>query len=1622
SIPVGIAVAQIRPHHVHQPRDHVSVSGASQDHRARHASPTGTIRPKPSPAPHLTRASDAHQSGLTQGHNVASSTWTPQVSQFSPGQPQARCSTGPRYPVSAPEGFKFIVDPTTKQVFLVHSEDLEEQTSAWPVASIPVPSIASPGRVKSNSILPTVTVHSPELRQDPIGKTNSKDGRQDNPAEIASIKSSRELRGHKSETTNNSIVSSLPRATAESSGLLWTNFQSRGCSPILCEEFSSPLSLLSTLSSLSSRKPTTSSIGIQVGEVHGRGRKKLGSLSQHLSSDRGVQTSPLTAATSPRHYHPQASASLPPSSSASSSSKTLKPLPSHCQPLKVKVGEDDSGELGSCLYNPFTDPQILQAAHGLELLSTLAEKRPKCSSSSAASSLDDPKHIYPSPSDSYDTLSPTVDLSAESAMSKSGHPRCEVRRELSPKWTRPKKEPQDGVLPGDFKPPPELELAHDLDVRVKLVEVQRQYKEKQRGLAKLQSKKLDTSGAKLWKRGPGRPPKKKTQIKKSDDDSSSSSSKPKDGHHQQQKKKRPAEELVDRIYRKLPPPEKPNKVSRSIHYVKSKTGPFFRRKSASSSVKKNKDMFGGDPSTWPSFSERKHQEKVKHGKDKYKASYVGDLDYDCKSHYIFKSKEHKSSHVKDTGNIFANLQKSCAGGDIIESGLRPSKSQLLKSEHSQSNQDLSNSLAISAGAMKAESSSTSSSSQLSGLGLLAKFALTTAASTPANSAPSVISSSTLTVLPSASGNLSSSTAFSTHTPSSSSSSTPYVPSTQSLGCFSSSHGLASGPSSNSSTFNNNTASMSTTFGSISSFMVGQSIGLFNNTNNNNNGNPDKSKFIPASCSSSHRGNSAPPATVMAIPTTTMSTTLSTGIAATVVVTSNSDITLATSTATSPAVVISAAGQPQQPAQLQEQQTSESSSLEQEGASGSTTESGSSKRKADDDSDTDTSDTSPNKKRKPGRPRKINPDKSSGGTETIWAKKSCHLQDNNNVNDPKRPESDFNTPLFLDDEWSRRRSERIFLSESGPSSSLGVSTTGFSMSAAPPSAVSPRSNSSEQHVWKLSHFMPKSKKLQEPKSSQGRGESSSGTEIKTEQKEDPPVGVSLGGKQGKPQEAFTKKSSTTTAKEESSFSSSPSPVPQKAKRGRKPKGDKLKAKKLRKETEATSSSPSPPKLVKKEHRSDEVARMKQQKSKNLHNITQRVKKKFSKVNKQAEENQKCRSSKDRKKNKDKKRDKDFDPLDGEGPPTPEPRCCKLQTTDLREGLKVLYLNDGLFYEGTVKALQPPDVYGVLTAGQRGSRPHILCQEEVLKDAVLDVLPGSKRYLPVGTRVCAFWSQQFSCLYPGTVAKSSSSGSDSSKTVSVDFDDEDTGRIPIEHIRLLPADFPIIEYEPDPLQNLPKKRRAQTQSDLLESEKRQKSKNVSKRNTSDSDYEEEDNEESDNSIDGDEKSGTEDSSDSTDSSLELIYWQWHGPPVRKPGQKGKIFAKGKRVYYKAITRASEVINVGDAAIFVSTGRPDFPYIGNIENLWQTASGNMMVKVRWYYHPEETKSNKKLGDLKNALFTSPHMDENDVQTIAHKCEVMTPAQFRKRGQSGDANVYYCAGHYDPVTNALTLNPGVS
>ncbi|CAG2101015.1 unnamed protein product [Medioppia subpectinata] len=159
-----------------------------------------------------------------------------------------------------------------------------------------------------------------------------------------------------------------------------------------------------------------------------------------------------------------------------------------------------------------------------------------------------------------------------------------------------------------------------------------------------------------------------------------------------------------------------------------------------------------------------------------------------------------------------------------------------------------------------------------------------------------------------------------------------------------------------------------------------------------------------------------------------------------------------------------------------------------------------------------------------------------------------------------------------------------------------------------------------------------------------------------------------------------------------------------------------------------------------------------------------------------------------------------------------------------------------------------------------------------------------------------------------------------------------------------------------------------------------------------------------------------------------WHWSGKWIKRTGNKG---SRTRKVYYKEIERGREHIRVDDCAVFLSTGRPHLPYIGRIDSMWQTGSGTMIVKVRWFYHPEETKGQPQpLLDKRGALFESSHFDVNDVQTISHKCQVISWTEYEERRSQNASlptsddppNVYYMAGVYDALGGRVDMDPSVS
>ncbi|KAG0412639.1 hypothetical protein HPB47_010231 [Ixodes persulcatus] len=418
---------------------------------------------------------------------------------------------------------------------------------------------------------------------------------------------------------------------------------------------------------------------------------------------------------------------------------------------------------------------------------------------------------------------------------------------------------------------------------------------------------------------------------------------------------------------------------------------------------------------------------------------------------------------------------------------------------------------------------------------------------------------------------------------------------------------------------------------------------------------------------------------------------------------------------------------------------------------------------------------------------------------------------------------------------------------------------------------------------------------------------------------------------------------------------------------------------------------------------------------------------------------------------------------------QPQQCYLAPDDLHDLTRVVMLEDGLFYTGYINEIQAPDVYGITLDGERGNRPHIFSREEILKEAVREVKPRSLRELPEGRRVCAYWSQQYRCLYPGLVAKAvdpnpslgpkkkrarhADSGQEAKDTDASDADRprklKKRKKSKIKKTKTRQQDSSDPESDSESSETLQaseaKKRRRERKHRRHHKHHRchHRHKHRKRRHQHQEGTDEGKRDPGDDAAsagaaaaaaaltscsselsssgsptyspphDGEKRSGltvrirtsstelqpegqesSDDASQDSSSSDEVAesaepkrpakrkerlpsvekskiaaflpvrqLWRWSGKSFRRPGTKGKA----KKEFYKAICRGKESIRspvnlasspqVGDCAVFLSTGRPNLPYIGRIDTMWQSWGGNMVVRVKWFYHPEETRGLARL-----------------------------------------------------------------
>ena len=66
-----------------------------------------------------------------------------------------------------------------------------------------------------------------------------------------------------------------------------------------------------------------------------------------------------------------------------------------------------------------------------------------------------------------------------------------------------------------------------------------------------------------------------------------------------------------------------------------------------------------------------------------------------------------------------------------------------------------------------------------------------------------------------------------------------------------------------------------------------------------------------------------------------------------------------------------------------------------------------------------------------------------------------------------------------------------------------------------------------------------------------------------------------------------------------------------------------------------------------------------------------------------------------------------------------RSARLAAPDLKDGLRLLMLQEGKFWPARLNSTKLPDVYGVAMDRQRGNRPIILPRDDILKEAVCEI---------------------------------------------------------------------------------------------------------------------------------------------------------------------------------------------------------------------------------------------------------------------------------------------------------------
>ncbi|KAJ6804106.1 chromatin remodeling protein EBS-like [Iris pallida] len=118
---------------------------------------------------------------------------------------------------------------------------------------------------------------------------------------------------------------------------------------------------------------------------------------------------------------------------------------------------------------------------------------------------------------------------------------------------------------------------------------------------------------------------------------------------------------------------------------------------------------------------------------------------------------------------------------------------------------------------------------------------------------------------------------------------------------------------------------------------------------------------------------------------------------------------------------------------------------------------------------------------------------------------------------------------------------------------------------------------------------------------------------------------------------------------------------------------------------------------------------------------------------------------------------------------------------------------------------------------------------------------------------------------------------------------------------------------------------------------------------------------------------------------------------------------------IKGTNKIVRAGECVLMRPSDSNNPPYVARVERIESDHRSSVVVRVRWYYRPEDSLGGRRQFHGAKELFLSDHYDVQSAHTIEGKCVVHSFKSYTKLGSVG-AGDYFCRFDYKAATGGFT------